>query len=77
VRKYLVPEDQIDYMHSVLLRKVTDALTKDLKSLEFEHKPRGPFGIATVPIAVTRTTRTSSSRRQSLVKKIQIASASA
>lgn len=38
-------QDQIDYMHSVLLRKVTDALTKDLRSLEFEHKPQGLFGI--------------------------------
>lgn len=38
-------QDQIEYMNSVLLRKVTDAITKDLKSLEFEHKPRGLFGI--------------------------------
>src|SRR5215467_7150923 len=37
--------DQIDYMHSILWRKVTDALKEDLKSLEFEHTPRGPFGI--------------------------------
>ena len=36
-------QDQIEYMQSVLLRKVTDAITKDLKSLEFEHKPSGLF----------------------------------
>jgi hypothetical protein len=38
-------QEQIDYAHSVLMRKLTDALVKNLKSLEFEHKPRGPFGI--------------------------------
>jgi len=30
---------------SVVLRKVTDALHSDLKSLEFEHKPQGLLGI--------------------------------
>jgi hypothetical protein len=38
-------QEQIEYAKSVVLRKVTDALHKDLKSLEFEHKPQGPFGI--------------------------------
>lgn len=38
-------QEQIEYAKSVVLRKVTDALHKDLKSLEFEHKPRGVFGI--------------------------------
>jgi hypothetical protein len=37
--------EQIDYARSMAIRKVTDAVRKDLKSLEFEHKPKGPFGI--------------------------------
>jgi len=36
---------QIEYAKSVVLNKVTGALIKDLKSLEFDHKPRGAFGI--------------------------------
>ena len=27
------------------MRRVSDAIFKDLKKLEFDHKPRGPFGI--------------------------------
>ena len=38
-------QEQIEYARSVVLQKVTDALHKDLKSLEFEHKPQGLFGI--------------------------------
>lgn len=38
-------KEQIEYAQSVALRTVTDALHKDLKSLEFDHKPRGAFGI--------------------------------
>lgn len=38
-------QEQIEYARSIVLRKVVDAIHKDLKSLEFEHKPRGPFGI--------------------------------
>jgi hypothetical protein len=37
--------DQIKYAESVALRQVTDAIHKDLKSLEFDHKPQGAFGI--------------------------------
>jgi hypothetical protein len=37
--------DQIGYAKSLVLRKVSDALIKDLKSLEFDTKPKGPFGI--------------------------------
>jgi hypothetical protein len=37
-------QEQIEYAKSVVLRKVTDALRKDLKSLEFKHKPQGGFG---------------------------------
>lgn len=36
---------QIEYAQSVVIRKVTDAIHKDLKTLEFEHKPQGLFGI--------------------------------
>lgn len=38
-------QEQIEYARSVVMRQVMDALTADLKSLEFEHKPRGAFGI--------------------------------
>ena len=38
-------KEQIEYAHSVALRKVADALHQDLKSLEFESKPSGGFGI--------------------------------
>jgi len=38
-------QEQIEYARSIVLRKVTDAIHKDLKSLEFEHKPQGMFGI--------------------------------
>ena len=38
-------QEQIKYARSVAMRKVTDALKKDLKSFEFEHKPQGMFGI--------------------------------
>ncbi len=37
--------EQIEYARSVVIRKVTDAVHEDLKSLEFEHKPSGMFGI--------------------------------
>jgi hypothetical protein len=36
---------QVEYAKSVVLNQVTGALLKDLKSLEFNHKPRGGFGI--------------------------------
>jgi hypothetical protein len=38
-------QEQIEYARSVVLRKITDAVHADLKSMEFEHKPRGAFGI--------------------------------
>jgi hypothetical protein len=37
--------EQIEYARSVVEQKVVAAVRKDLKSLEFEHKQRGPFGI--------------------------------
>lgn len=36
---------QIEYLHSVALRRISNAIHKDLKQLEFDHKPRGAFGI--------------------------------
>ncbi len=48
-------QEQIEYAKSVVLRKVTDALHKDLKSLEFEHKPQGLFGIG-LSLKVERST---------------------
>lgn len=38
-------KEQLEYAKSVAVREITDALVEDLKGLEFEHKPRGPFGI--------------------------------
>ena len=38
-------KEQLEYAKSVALGKVVDALRKDLKSLEFDIKPKGPFGI--------------------------------
>jgi hypothetical protein len=35
----------VEYAKSVVLNQVTGALLKDLKSLEFNHRPRGAFGI--------------------------------
>lgn len=36
---------QVEYAKSVVLNQVTGALLKDLKSLEFNHRPCGAFGI--------------------------------
>lgn len=36
---------QIEYAKSVVMGKISEALYKDLKSLEFEHRPKGDFGI--------------------------------
>ena len=38
-------KEQIKYVRSVALEKVRSALHKDLKRLEFDHKPKGAFGI--------------------------------
>jgi hypothetical protein len=37
--------EQLEYAKSVVLRQVTEAFHQDLKSLEFDHQPRGGFGI--------------------------------
>lgn len=36
---------QVEYAKSVVMREASGALLKDLKSLEFNHRPRGAFGI--------------------------------
>ncbi|HTU44872.1 MAG TPA: hypothetical protein VMF91_07410 [Bryobacteraceae bacterium] len=46
-------QEQIEYAKSVVIRQVTDAIHKDLKSMEFDHRPRGGFGIG-VSMKVTR-----------------------
>lgn len=38
-------KDQIEFAKSIVARKFTNALYQDLKKLEFDHKPDGPFGI--------------------------------
>ena len=36
---------QIEYVKSVAMQKISGAFLKDLKTLEFDYKPKGPFGI--------------------------------
>lgn len=36
---------QVEYAKSVAIRQFTRAIQADLKSLEFNHKPKGPFGL--------------------------------
>lgn len=36
---------QVEYAKSVALNQITGALLKDLKRLEFNHQPRGGFGV--------------------------------
>jgi len=36
---------QIEYAKSVAINRITGAMLQDLKRLEFEHRPRGGFGI--------------------------------
>ena len=38
-------KEQIEYATSVAMREITDAIHEDLKTLEFDHKPEGEFGI--------------------------------
>jgi hypothetical protein len=45
-------KEQIEYAKSVAMQKITDALNKDLKSLELDHKPKGAFGVG-ISIKVT------------------------
>jgi len=48
-------KEQIEYAKSVSIRQITDAIFKDLKELEFNHKPKGSFGIG-LSLEVTRGT---------------------
>ena len=41
---FFTPE-QIEYAKSVAIRKISEAIHQDLKSLEFQHKAKGAFGI--------------------------------
>src|SRR6266536_351160 len=43
--KTFFTQEQIEYAKSIVIRQVSDAFFKDLKSLEFEHKLRGSFCI--------------------------------
>ncbi|MEW6114954.1 MAG: hypothetical protein AB1664_22685, partial [Thermodesulfobacteriota bacterium] len=38
-------QDQVEYAKSVAIRKITEAFIEDFKSLEFDIKPKGSFGI--------------------------------
>ena len=38
-------KEQIEYARSVAMRRITDAIHKDFKKLEFDFKPKGAFGI--------------------------------
>jgi hypothetical protein len=49
-------EEQIEYAKSVVIRQVTDALLKDMKSMEFDHKPQGIFGVG-LSLKVTQGAR--------------------
>jgi hypothetical protein len=49
-------QEQIEYAKSVVFHQVTDALFKDMKSLEFDHKPTGAFGIG-LSLKVTQGAR--------------------
>lgn len=44
-QKKFATSEQIEYAKSVAFRQITDAVTKDLKSMEFDVKPKGGFGI--------------------------------
>jgi hypothetical protein len=54
--KTFFTQEQIDYARSVVIRQVSDAIHKDLKTLEFDHKPRGSFGIG-ISMKVTQSQR--------------------
>lgn len=49
-------QEQIEYAQSFVIRQVTDAIHKDLKSMEFNHRPTGGFGIS-ISMKVTQGPR--------------------
>ena len=52
---FFTPE-QVEYAKSIVIRMFTDAIHRNLKSLEFDHKPRGGFGIG-ISLKVTNSGR--------------------
>ncbi len=44
-QKTFFTQEQIEYAKSVVIRQVIDAVRQDIKGLEFDHKPKGMFGI--------------------------------
>lgn len=48
-------KEQVAYAKSVVIRRAAEAITNDLKQLEFNHKPRGSFGIG-ISLKVERGT---------------------
>jgi hypothetical protein len=46
-------QEQLEYARSFVLRQITDALHKDMKSMEFDHKAKGMFGIG-ISLKVTQ-----------------------
>lgn len=38
-------KEQIEYAKSLATRKITESIHIDLKKMEFDHKPKGAFGI--------------------------------
>ena len=45
VHDHFWTKEQIEYVNSVAMRKLADAVLQDLKKMEFDIKPKGPFGI--------------------------------
>ncbi len=42
---HFLTKEQIEYAKSFAINQITDALLKDIKAMEFNHPPRGAFGI--------------------------------
>ncbi len=61
---------QVEYVQSVALNKVTNAILKDLKSLEFNHKPRGAFGLGISMKVTGRPTPIRRYREQNLETEV-------
>jgi len=61
---------QVEYAKSVVLNKVTGALIKDLKSLKFNHKPRGALGIGISMKVIGRPTPVRRCREEDLETEV-------
>ena len=53
--EHFFTQDQIKCLESRVFREFSEAIRKDLKSLEFEHKPRGAFWVRRIVEAGDRT----------------------